>query len=142
MSRVASHFIIPLALTIPPQQPCSNLWSTVQNVFDVKPPTFRIVFIIPGNTQFPNGRMVAAAETLKEINTAWMWIEEHILPEMRGLEDIKDKESFVISKFMSLVSSTLYPSSNLKSKANLYFLTFLMYIIRFGYGRKIYRLKI
>ena len=51
--------------------------------------------------------MVAAAETLKEINKAWLWIEEHILPEMKGLEDVKDKESFVISKFMSLVSSML-----------------------------------
>lgn len=83
----------------------SNLWTQVQNVFDVKPPTFRIIFIIPGN-EFPNGRMVAAAESLKEITKDWIWIEENILPEVKGLDDVKDMESFAISKFLSLVSTS------------------------------------
>ncbi|KAJ3276647.1 hypothetical protein HDV01_004180 [Terramyces sp. JEL0728] len=47
--------------------------------------------------------MVSAAETLREIQQDWKWIEENVLNEINELEDESDKEAYGMSKFMSLV---------------------------------------
>ncbi|KAJ3314442.1 hypothetical protein HDV04_000424 [Boothiomyces sp. JEL0838] len=68
----------------------------------MKQPPFRIVFRVK-TLDANNGKMVSAAETLREIQHDWKWIEENVLSEMNELEDEADKEAYGMSKFMSLV---------------------------------------
>ena len=72
-----------------------NLWQSVQSVFDVKQPPFRIIM--------KPLKMVACSEAHKEILENWSWIQEHVVPEISLMDDLKDKEEFAIAKFKSLV---------------------------------------
>ncbi|KAK5669330.1 GTPase activating protein (GAP) [Batrachochytrium dendrobatidis] len=83
-----------------------SVWATLQNVFDTKQSPYRIVLrTFQGGVPDPNGQMVAAAETLKEIENDWAWIEETLLPEMKQLEDKGDKAAYALTKFTSIVQS-------------------------------------
>ncbi|KAJ3411856.1 hypothetical protein HDV05_001645 [Chytridiales sp. JEL 0842] len=81
-----------------------TVMATIQNVFDTKQPPFRIVLKSAQSQE--TGHMVAAGETLKAAQNDWKWIEDNLLPEMDELEDPSDKESYAVSKFQSMVTST------------------------------------
>ena len=58
------------------QKTFKGIWATVQNVFEMKQPLYRIVFRaqkVPGTRT----RMVAAADTLKEIKVDWDWLQSN-----------------------------------------------------------------
>ncbi|KAI8851589.1 hypothetical protein BC829DRAFT_386413 [Chytridium lagenaria] len=86
----------------------SALWKTVmatiQNVFDTKQPPFRIV--LRSSEATDAGHMVAASDSLIAIQKDWQWIEDNLLAELKELEDPGDRESFAVSKFQSVVTSS------------------------------------
>ncbi|KAJ3214732.1 hypothetical protein HDU67_001323 [Dinochytrium kinnereticum] len=78
--------------------------ATIQNVFDTKQPPYRIILKSPQGTDA--GHMVATSDSLIAIQKDWQWIEDNLLSELNDLEDPNDKESFAVSKFQSLVTSS------------------------------------
>ncbi|KAJ1332801.1 hypothetical protein BSLG_008430 [Batrachochytrium salamandrivorans] len=83
-----------------------SVWATLQNVFDTKQPPYRIILrTYQGGAVDANIQMIAAAETLKEAEADWAWIEEMLLPELKQLEDKGDKVAFALLKFTSMVQN-------------------------------------
>ncbi|KAL2918208.1 GTPase activating protein (GAP) [Polyrhizophydium stewartii] len=95
-----------------------SVWATIQNVFDTKQPPFRIVLRTQGGQDSAAyGHMIAVAESLKEIEADWAWIEGTLLPEMKELEDKADKAAYALSKFTSLVQTREADSDEKSSDA-------------------------
>ncbi|KAI8930220.1 rab-GTPase-TBC domain-containing protein [Entophlyctis helioformis] len=82
-----------------------SVWATIQNVFDTKQPPYRIVLRNTNGGIEGSGQMIAVAETLREIEADWAWIEETLMAEMKELEDKNDKAAYSLTKFTSLVHS-------------------------------------
>ncbi|KAI9141144.1 rab-GTPase-TBC domain-containing protein [Paraphysoderma sedebokerense] len=80
-----------------------NVIGTLQNVFDTKQQPFRI--LLKSSKQLDTGHLISAGDSLKNIEKDWKWIEEHLLPELKALDDPEEKEAFALAKFQSLVAS-------------------------------------
>ncbi|KAI9597474.1 rab-GTPase-TBC domain-containing protein [Syncephalis fuscata] len=77
-----------------------NVLGTIRNVLDTKQPSFRIVFKSDIFIQY----VLALAETRSSIDKPWRWIEDNMLKEVLQLDNIMDRENYVISKVKSLVA--------------------------------------
>ncbi|KAG0243797.1 hypothetical protein BGW41_001309 [Actinomortierella wolfii] len=81
----------------------NSFLGTIQNVFDTKQAPFRILFRREVHAQ---ALMIAGAETQKNIEHAWTWIQENFIQGLTILEDPQEKEEWVLTKIRSLVTRT------------------------------------
>ncbi|KAF9976068.1 hypothetical protein BGZ73_009166 [Actinomortierella ambigua] len=81
----------------------NSFLGTIQNVFDTKQAPFRILFRREVHAQ---ALMIAGAETQKNIEHAWTWIQENFVQGLTILEDPQEKEEWVLTKIRSLVTRT------------------------------------
>ncbi|KAI8881685.1 GRAM-domain-containing protein [Backusella circina FSU 941] len=76
-----------------------SVLGTLQNVLDTKQSPYRILFKRVTGTSL----QVAVAETEKNAEKAWAWIEANLLPQLNNLEK-EDTEVFVVTKINSIVT--------------------------------------
>ncbi|KAI9306325.1 hypothetical protein BJ944DRAFT_51694 [Cunninghamella echinulata] len=79
-----------------------SLINTIANVFDTKQPPYRILF-----QREPNCTclQIAVGETEKIIETAWLWMEQNILPEFETMTDGYSKEEWITEKIQTIVTT-------------------------------------
>jgi hypothetical protein len=91
----------------------NSMWKsvvgTLHTVFESKQQApYRILLkksfdpIQPGDEAY----VISQAETEKEIDVDWKWLEDTIMEDAESLEDQKDIEHFVLTKIESLVTQT------------------------------------
>ncbi|KAI7901275.1 rab-GTPase-TBC domain-containing protein [Cokeromyces recurvatus] len=76
-----------------------SVLGTLQNVLDTKQSPYRILFRRVNNTFL----QIAVAETEKDIELAWSWIEVNLLPLLDSL-DKEEIEPFIVTKINSIVT--------------------------------------
>ncbi|CAO3607615.1 unnamed protein product [Cunninghamella echinulata] len=76
-----------------------SVLGTLQNVLDTKQPPFRILY------QRENGSclQIASAETEKQADLAWRWINENLIIPLDALDNT-EKEAFLVTKINSIVT--------------------------------------
>ncbi|KAG0002471.1 hypothetical protein BGZ80_007136 [Entomortierella chlamydospora] len=79
----------------------NSFLGTIQNVFDTKQAPFRILFRRQVQAQ---ALMIAEAETQKNIDHAWSWVQENFVVGLQVLDDSQEKEEWVLTKIRSLVT--------------------------------------
>ncbi|KAF9358697.1 hypothetical protein BGX26_001133 [Mortierella sp. AD094] len=79
----------------------NSFLGTIQNVFDTKQAPFRILFRRQVQAQ---ALMIAEAETQKNIDHAWSWVQENFVVGLQVLDDAQEKEEWVLTKIRSLVT--------------------------------------
>jgi hypothetical protein len=79
-----------------------SLFSTIANVLDTKQPPFRILFQRDVNSTC---LQIAVAETENALETAWLWIQQNMMPELHGLDDGYAKEEWVNEKVHMIVTT-------------------------------------
>ncbi|KAI8342532.1 hypothetical protein BC941DRAFT_509430, partial [Chlamydoabsidia padenii] len=79
-----------------------SLFSTIANVFDTKQPPYRILFQRDINS---TSLQIAVAETEQVIETAWLWIQQNMIPELLGMDDPYAKEEWVNEKLHMIVTT-------------------------------------
>ncbi|RKP26835.1 hypothetical protein SYNPS1DRAFT_21482 [Syncephalis pseudoplumigaleata] len=100
-----------------------NVLGTIRNVLDTKQSSFRIVFKSDIFVQY----VLALAETRTSIDKPWRWIEDNMLREVSQLDNVLDRENYVISKVKSLVAEESQdddPDSKFMSAARAFRRTF------------------
>ncbi|KAG0097000.1 hypothetical protein BGZ93_003574 [Podila epicladia] len=75
----------------------NSFLGTIQNVFDTKQAPFRILFRRQVHAQ---ALMIAEAESQKNIDQAWTWVQVGL----NVLDDAQEKEEWVLTKIRSLVT--------------------------------------
>lgn len=70
-------------------------------MFDTKQAPFRILFRRQVHAQ---ALMIAEAETQKNIDHAWNWVQENFVVGLQVLDDAQEKEEWVLTKIRSLVT--------------------------------------
>eukprot|EP00041_Stephanoeca_diplocostata_P038942 m.1569281 g.1569281 ORF g.1569281 m.1569281 type:complete len:534 (+) comp25299_c0_seq8:204-1805(+) len=81
----------------------SKIIGTIDSVLDTKQMPFRILLHTPGAEV---SWLVARAFTQGEIEEHWKWLEENLLPKLRGIDNANDIRDFVCAKVASLRAST------------------------------------
>ncbi|KAI9311929.1 hypothetical protein BX666DRAFT_876693 [Dichotomocladium elegans] len=76
-----------------------NVLGTVQNVLDTKQSPYRLLYRRASGSCL----QIAVAETEKQADTVWRWIEINLLPPL-GILDGSEKEEFVATKINSIVT--------------------------------------
>ncbi|KAF9420202.1 hypothetical protein BGZ94_009182 [Podila epigama] len=79
----------------------NSFLGTIQNVFDGKQAPFRILFRRQLNAQ---ALMIAEAESQKNIDQAWNWVQDNFIVGLNVLDDAQEKEEWVLTKIRSLVT--------------------------------------
>ncbi|KAF9110868.1 hypothetical protein BGX27_005761 [Mortierella sp. AM989] len=79
----------------------NSFLGTIQNVFDTKQAPFRILFRRQVQAQ---ALMIAEAETQRNIDHAWSWVQENFVIGLQVLDDAQEKEEWVLTKIRSLVT--------------------------------------
>ncbi|KAG0339286.1 hypothetical protein BG004_006879 [Podila humilis] len=79
----------------------NSFLGTIQNVFDTKQAPFRILFRRQINAQ---ALMIAEAESQKNIDQAWTWVQDNFVVGLTVLDDAQEKEEWVLTKIRSLVT--------------------------------------
>ncbi|KAK9716831.1 GTPase activating protein (GAP) [Basidiobolus ranarum] len=80
-----------------------NVLGTIQNVLDTKQAPFRILF--RPNKNGEGMHLIAESNTREGIEKPWKWLEDHLVKELKALDDPFERETFVLTKVNSLVSS-------------------------------------
>lgn len=90
-----------------------NVLGTVQNVLDTKQSPYRLLY------RRANGSclQVAVAETEKQADTAWRWIDANLVPPLSILDD-NEKEEFVATKVNSIVTRRDAGTDEISADAN------------------------
>ncbi|KAG0032732.1 hypothetical protein BGZ82_006433 [Podila clonocystis] len=79
----------------------NSFLGTIQNVFDTKQAPFRILFRRQVHAQ---ALMIAEAESQKNIDQAWTWVQDNFIVGLNVLDDAQEKEEWVLTKIRSLVT--------------------------------------
>ncbi|KAF9182514.1 hypothetical protein BGZ51_004702 [Haplosporangium sp. Z 767] len=79
----------------------NSFLGTIQNVFDTKQAPFRVLFRRQVNAQ---ALMIAEAETQKNIDQAWSWVQDNFVVGLQVLDDAQEKEEWVLTKIRSIVT--------------------------------------
>ncbi|KAL1916336.1 uncharacterized protein VTP21DRAFT_5953 [Calcarisporiella thermophila] len=80
-----------------------SVLGTIQNVFEIKQPPFRILFRRDVNAP---SLLIAVSESESQILQAWTWIETNLLEKLDVLEDPAEKENWIVTKINFIVSET------------------------------------
>ncbi|KAK9763293.1 GTPase activating protein (GAP), variant 2 [Basidiobolus ranarum] len=80
-----------------------SVLGTIQNVLETKQAPFRILF--RPNKNGEGMHLIAESNTREGIEKPWKWLEDHLVKELAALDDPYEKETFVLTKVNSLVSS-------------------------------------
>ncbi|KAK9504712.1 hypothetical protein O3M35_010981 [Rhynocoris fuscipes] len=80
---------------------------TIDNVFDTKPPPFRILHQTPSSDVY---YVIACSLTQTEIQKDWEWLQEN-LDALSSFEKEEDVTSFVLCKIESMIASAAFPDS-------------------------------
>ncbi|CAO3684807.1 unnamed protein product [Umbelopsis ramanniana] len=78
-----------------------GMMGTIQNVFDTKQPPYRILYRRGASTICIQ---IAVAETEKQIEAAWAWVQENLAPKVVVLDTASEKEEWVATKINSIVT--------------------------------------
>ncbi|KAI9019408.1 rab-GTPase-TBC domain-containing protein [Phycomyces nitens] len=92
-----------LRLQGPENQLFKSLLNTLASVFDTKQPPYKILFK-RGENAAP--LQIAVSESERAIESAWVWIQENMVPELREVKDPFEKESWVVEHVTAIVGST------------------------------------
>ncbi|OZJ02069.1 hypothetical protein BZG36_05256, partial [Bifiguratus adelaidae] len=86
---------------------------TFQNMFDQRQPPFRILFR-RDRTQ-TRYLQIAVADTQKQAEALWAWIDANLLPQVSDLEDPLDREDWIATKINAIVTKTDVESDEISS---------------------------
>ncbi|RKP00542.1 hypothetical protein CXG81DRAFT_13114, partial [Caulochytrium protostelioides] len=102
----------------------ASLWksvvATVQNVFDTKQPLYRLVFKDVHGAHADGGGggfLIATADTIKIAEGHWSWLESHLLPLVRALDE-EDRQGFIVAKLASMVQTMNEADSDERSSGD------------------------